>query len=946
MKNKKRISIIKTAVLSLSILFSLSAQEKLLNKTTIQNNKTRYITKVPAGVLSGQFLKAKSPYLLEGSVIIPSGHTLTIQPGVIILIAGDYSSITVFGQILARGTKKQPITFKSAKKKPNPWDWDRIMLRSRYRSFLQYCNIKNSNYGIYAVNAAVTLKKCTFRRNSIHGLYARNSKISVQECVFNKGHVAAVMLDRGADVNIEQTTIKENINGIVCADFARMQVKNSNISKNNVGIAVKKQAGVSLVDTKITGNKIGILSETKLPKKSLSNINDNFANIVVSDSVQMEKVFKKPAEFSTLTFARNKGKEKNKYKINSGFISRQSSHYSFVKIVGNATLEFKYFRPTDFEHPTDTVMTVTTTIKGSDTLADTTIAKKFYSQNRYIQGFQPELQLFSTGRKYGWDINLLVDSYRNTWLSGTNLGGIKANLLNFRMNSKNNTIVLGDFFQSGSDISVSNRKVFGAKYQGQFGNTGRGNKRFTLTTLTGETERPLAQGDHNPDVANDTIQDGFAVRQQIMSMGRLSVKIINGLTVGVHAIHSRDLQNSILRKTLKTNEKTSNKPIESIMEGLDLQYRFYKDKLIARIEGGAGYADSLDTLSFEKLQKPSDFTYKDAAAGSFGFGAELGKTIAELQITTVRPRYFTGGNPYLTQDQHSGHIGITTRFTESINAGIDHEITIRNASYTMAANQSEPPMQNRTSLNSRFKAGKNSPELSLNYTFYDERYKKFDVVTLSNPDTIITINAEGDTNTTIRTDTSGQYKINTVKHIAGLNIKQPFVFLKSSYVRLGYRIQSETDKSGYLDSKDLGKRNSLQHQISGMLSARYARRVTDRLSAKYKLRNEKKNNRNVDGYEIRNRLIVDVFPRKLKLTMEGRYRKDINTEDIENNNGNTTQTTTVGWSRTALGELKYTVSSKISASFIGNYEKNYDETEGSSDNYKVIFGGVSFTYVF
>lgn len=905
------------------LCFSFCAAQAVSTDTLKNASVGNKGTDIPAGPVTGTFLKASSPYRIKGSIIIPSGEALIIEPGTVILMDGEYTTITVFGQIVAKGTKENPIIFKSGKSDPKPWDWDRILFRSRARSFLQYCIIQNSNYGAYVVNTSLTLFNCTFSRNSIHGLYAKNSSVSMQNCLFEKGHVAAIMLDVGGELEAEQTIIRENINGVLCGDFSTIKMINDTIENNSIGMALKKDAGASLTDTKITANKIGIVAEEKFPKKNMKNINENQLDLSVVNKSDIERIFKKPAEVSFLAFSKKEEADTSKKsEFKAGFISQRAPREAFVQIVGNATLGFKYYKPF-FDGDSG-------------------------NQNRYIEGLQPEMQLFTTGRKYGWDVNLLMDTYRNNWLSGTNPGGVKFNLLNLKMNNENNGITLGDFFQNGSDLSVSSRKMYGLKYESQFMEMGRGDKRFNLTVAGGETERSLIIGDHNPDVPNDTIASGFAIRQQMLGMGRLSAIVIPGLTVGANAIHSRDLDQSIIRKNLTTSDLTSNKPLQSTMGSVDAEYRFYNDKLVARIEGAAGYADSLDD-NFVVKERPSDFSYTDAAAASFGLGAELGKVIADMQFTTVRPKYYSGGNPYLTPDQHEGKIGVSTQFSEKLSGGIDYNLTIRNASYTIASNQSTSPIQSRGSVNGKYAFGKDLPELNFNYTIYTEMYDKYDVVTLNVTDTTAEVDeTTGDTSFTVRTshDTSGEYGASIIKNTFGIGIKEPLSFLKSSNVRVDYRIQSDKDKTSYLDPSTFGERDALQHTISGILSTRHLNKIANRFTAKYKIKNETKNNRKTDGYEINDRINFDPIPRKLKLALEGKYRNDFDIEDAINASGETERPTITSKSQSAVLELKYVISNKISANLTGNYEKNYDETEGSMDNYHVYYSGLNFTYVF
>ncbi|HEX7511288.1 MAG TPA: hypothetical protein VF335_08310, partial [Chitinivibrionales bacterium] len=117
---------------------------------------TTYGLEIPPGIIFGKFEKENGPFLLQGSVIVPSGEVLEFGPGCTIFMGGNYPTITVFGQLIVKGTAAQPVIFQSANPKPNPWDWDRIYCRSRNRSVFEHCIIRHSNYGIYVENGSVS----------------------------------------------------------------------------------------------------------------------------------------------------------------------------------------------------------------------------------------------------------------------------------------------------------------------------------------------------------------------------------------------------------------------------------------------------------------------------------------------------------------------------------------------------------------------------------------------------------------------------------------------------------------------------------------------------------------------------------------------------------------------------------------------------------------------
>jgi predicted outer membrane repeat protein len=67
-------------------------------------------THISAGDINGTWTSSSSPYLIEGDISIPSGQTLTIEPGVLVEFQGHYT-LFVQGRLVAVGTETDNITF-------------------------------------------------------------------------------------------------------------------------------------------------------------------------------------------------------------------------------------------------------------------------------------------------------------------------------------------------------------------------------------------------------------------------------------------------------------------------------------------------------------------------------------------------------------------------------------------------------------------------------------------------------------------------------------------------------------------------------------------------------------------------------------------------------------------------------------------------------------------
>ena len=76
---------------------------------TIQSRSATFVS----GSVSGTWAKSGSPYVVTGNLAVPGGQTLTIQPGVTVII-GQGLKVDVLGSISAIGTAAERITIRGA----------------------------------------------------------------------------------------------------------------------------------------------------------------------------------------------------------------------------------------------------------------------------------------------------------------------------------------------------------------------------------------------------------------------------------------------------------------------------------------------------------------------------------------------------------------------------------------------------------------------------------------------------------------------------------------------------------------------------------------------------------------------------------------------------------------------------------------------------------------
>lgn len=244
-------------------------------------------TTIPGGPVAGNWTLAGSPYLVQGSIQVAPGYTLTIDPGVKVEFQGSYKFI-VQGQLLAVGTAADTIVFTAANRSAG---WRSIRFdntsSSNDTSRLSYCRIKygratgaspddnggaiyfdnfsnavisncridscmavNNGGGIYLSNSSPRIYNNTIERDTAKygaggGLYTSGSDIFLFHNLFRYNVVTAASVNGsggamflgGGSPTVTSNTITNNyasVGGAGILDYANTSIiSNNKISGNN-----------------------------------------------------------------------------------------------------------------------------------------------------------------------------------------------------------------------------------------------------------------------------------------------------------------------------------------------------------------------------------------------------------------------------------------------------------------------------------------------------------------------------------------------------------------------------------------------------------------------------------------------------------------------------------------------------------------------------------------
>ena len=199
----------------------------------------------PAEVLPVRGLTADETWRGEvrvvGSVVVPRGITLSIEPGTVVRFAridvdgdgiGD-SELYVEGSLVAEGAPGRPIVFTSAEKEPSPRDWKYLFVNLSRRTVLSRCVSEYAFSGVQIHFSRATVTNCLFRR-CVDGL-----RFSTAEGVFSRNRMTENVYgvryeERGSTAVLEGNDITGNRVGVFCVmeSTGKATIRNNRIHGN------------------------------------------------------------------------------------------------------------------------------------------------------------------------------------------------------------------------------------------------------------------------------------------------------------------------------------------------------------------------------------------------------------------------------------------------------------------------------------------------------------------------------------------------------------------------------------------------------------------------------------------------------------------------------------------------------------------------------------------
>lgn len=216
----------------IKLILSIVSLVNLIYSTSIAQ------TNVSGGIYANTtWTLANSPYIVVDTVVVFPGHTLTIEPGVVVKFDDNKYIELRQASLIALGTITDSITFTSNSGSPTAGSWKQIIQTGvgSHTCKFSYCNFRYATTGFFAngttpTSDSIFVKHSIFEYNST-GFSGQGKIEFIDSCNFFQNTV--IGLHGAGDVN--HCVAKHNNYGV---SFGYNELKNCVIDSNQTGLSI------------------------------------------------------------------------------------------------------------------------------------------------------------------------------------------------------------------------------------------------------------------------------------------------------------------------------------------------------------------------------------------------------------------------------------------------------------------------------------------------------------------------------------------------------------------------------------------------------------------------------------------------------------------------------------------------------------------------------------
>lgn len=312
-----------------------------------------------------------------------------------------------------------------------------------------------------------------------------------------------------------------------------------------------------------------------------------------------------------------------------------------------------------------------------------------YAKAPLIPGLQQRLNIALFGRTKSMDITLLGDLKNNQWNQLNQFKRVDRLSLNVRTGL--NELILGDFFENGSDLFIQSREVRGAKLHLE--NTGRWY--YQLNFTGGEVQRALDVGERLSDLYHQYETSGQYRRYMAAGIVRFGKR--DRFNLGLRYLWGKDDSKSIKESILE--------PLTNRNIGADGFLFVWQRHIKFFFEGDLSRKDTLSAQNVRDnaYRAGVDFRYKHFKI--IGYKQRLGYD------------YYSVGYPYLQTDRNGFVLKSAYNFTNNFAFTFEGEQYHDNLTHleTSPETKTHIGVLGITTMFTHF------PEISLKFRYRDDR---------------------------------------------------------------------------------------------------------------------------------------------------------------------------------------------------------------------------------
>jgi len=273
----------------------------------------------PPATITTQTWTNDKIYVINKETGIPTGETLTIQPGTEIRFDGEYSFV-VAGELIADGTEEQPIIFTSYKENPGAGDWGSIRFLDssidatfssgefQTGSLLRY-SIIEYGLGVWLEYAAPFISNNTFRYLAgvaaneagvegscsdgilISGNNFEGIGVGVYDCLggiitqntFNnivEGNRVGIGATSGITISMNRI-VDCNVGMLIGGESL---IKQNLLANNEIGLQIGGGAPLVISNTIVSNDLVGIQINSGVPEIHKNNLVSNSGGYVLENN--------------------------------------------------------------------------------------------------------------------------------------------------------------------------------------------------------------------------------------------------------------------------------------------------------------------------------------------------------------------------------------------------------------------------------------------------------------------------------------------------------------------------------------------------------------------------------------------------------------------------------------------------------------------------------------